>query len=99
MQKIKETRSKISYNEKDNQDIVRKFDGYMKIYKKKLDNSNTNHKQYFESPLVKDIVRNKGIQFNGDMVEKVMKTYKIKDEYGTNIRSNFIEPIPDINQL
>ena len=58
--------------------MVRKYDGYIRIYKKKQDSSNS-AKQYFESPLVKDIVKNKGIQFSGDMVEKTMKTYKIKE--------------------
>lgn len=42
-----QNKKKINYNEKDNQDLIRKFDGYIKIYKKKQDNSNNNTKQYF----------------------------------------------------
>ena len=48
---------------------------------------------------MKDIVKNKGIQFSGDMVEKAMKTYKIKEEYGTNMKNFFTENIPDISTL
>ena len=81
-------KNKIEYNDKDNEALIRKYDGYMRIYKKKQE-GNSGNKQYFESPLVKEIVKNKGIQFNADMVEKVVKTWKIKDEYGTNFNNIF----------
>ena len=97
-ERIQKNQPRIRYSDKDNENVVRKYDGYIRIYKKKQDSSNPT-KQYFESPLVKDIVKNKGIQFSGDMVEKAMKTYKIKEQYGTNVKNYLSENLPDLATL
>lgn len=60
----------------------------MKIYKKKLANAQkSTSKEYFESPFLQDMCKNKNVQYSGDIVEKFSKKFGV-DQYSSGYISN-----------